>query len=195
MTTDAVFYVYEHWRPDTDVCFYVGKGMRRRAWDLKFNRNPRHLAIVSKLTSMGLAVDIRIIARDLDEATAFEQERARISEYEDLTNSTYGGAGMTGFVHSEETRRYWSETRKGRRMSEEAKAKISAALKGRKKSPEHAAKVGAASAAGRVRNGYKPTEITLAKKRASMLGRKDTAEVRARKSTAQQLRFSRRRTA
>lgn len=195
MTTDAVFYVYEHWRPDTGVCFYVGKGRRRRAWDLKFNRNEWHLAIVSKLTSLGLAVDIRLIAKDLTEDAAFALERERISLYSSLTNLTDGGEGMSGFVHSAETKKYWSETRKGRRMSEEAKAKISAALKGRKKSPEHAAKVGAASAAGRVRNGYKPTAITLAKKRVSMLGRKDTAEVRARKSAAQQLRFARRRTA
>lgn len=29
------FYVYEHWRPDTGVCFYVGKGKEKRAWDMK----------------------------------------------------------------------------------------------------------------------------------------------------------------
>lgn len=27
----SIFYVYEHWRPDKDVCFYVGKGSKGRA--------------------------------------------------------------------------------------------------------------------------------------------------------------------
>ena len=26
-----IFYVYEHWRPDHDECFYVGKGKGGRA--------------------------------------------------------------------------------------------------------------------------------------------------------------------
>jgi hypothetical protein len=30
--TAKKFYVYEHWRPDKDVCFYVGKGHGRRAY-------------------------------------------------------------------------------------------------------------------------------------------------------------------
>ena len=25
-----IFYVYEHWRPDKSVCFYVGKGCEDR---------------------------------------------------------------------------------------------------------------------------------------------------------------------
>ena len=28
-----IFYVYEHWRPDKNVCFYVGKGKGKRAVD------------------------------------------------------------------------------------------------------------------------------------------------------------------
>ena len=27
--TGPVFYVYEHWRPDLDVCFYVGKTIEK----------------------------------------------------------------------------------------------------------------------------------------------------------------------
>jgi len=26
-----MYYVYEHWRPDKDICFYVGKGKGSRA--------------------------------------------------------------------------------------------------------------------------------------------------------------------
>ena len=31
MAQSANYYVYEHWRPDKDVCFYVGKGKGGRA--------------------------------------------------------------------------------------------------------------------------------------------------------------------
>ena len=47
MTTN-IFYVYEHVRPDTGVCFYVGKGKGKRAWNMK-DRNAHHRAIQSKL--------------------------------------------------------------------------------------------------------------------------------------------------
>lgn len=42
-----------------------------------------------------------------------------------------------GSKHSEETKRHWSEIRKGRKMSLEARRKISLTLKGKKKTPEH----------------------------------------------------------
>lgn len=76
-----MFYVYEHWRPDNNVCFYVGKGKGRRAWDLKNMRNPHYRAIVSKLTSMGLSVDIRIIISNVSNETALSIEKDRIAFY------------------------------------------------------------------------------------------------------------------
>jgi hypothetical protein len=32
--------VYEHWRPDKDVCFYVGRGRKRRGRQKRKPRNP-----------------------------------------------------------------------------------------------------------------------------------------------------------
>ena len=38
------FYVYEHWRPDRDECFYVGKGKGGRA-NVMYGRNRHHEAV------------------------------------------------------------------------------------------------------------------------------------------------------
>ena len=52
------FYVYEHWRPDINMPFYVGKGSGNRAFRLKKNRNRHFRNIVSKLEKQGLCVEI-----------------------------------------------------------------------------------------------------------------------------------------
>lgn len=56
MQSENIFYVYEHWRPDKNVCFYVGKGKRNRAWHM-FHRSRWHRSITSKLTALGLALE------------------------------------------------------------------------------------------------------------------------------------------
>jgi hypothetical protein len=156
------FYVYEHWRPDKGVCFYVGKGTGPRAWSLKFNRNRHHLAVISKLTALGLAVDIRIIARDLTSADALVLEVERIAFYgrETLTNQTDGGDGQNGA--SDETREKLRRSHKRRLeldphaldylfavprrpITEAIRAKISAASKGKKLTAEHRAKLSVAT--------------------------------------------------
>ena len=111
-----LFYVYEHWRPDTGACFYVGKGKRQRAWIMR-GRNRHHRAIQSKLTSLGMSVDIRIIVDGLSEETAFAVERDRIAMHgrAALVNWTDGGDGVSN-------------------PTAEARAKIAAALKGNKHS-------------------------------------------------------------
>jgi hypothetical protein len=93
--TGNVFYVYEHWRPDTDNCFYVGKGKGRRAWDMKNDRNIRHLSVTSELLSIGLTVDVRVIIKDLSNKTAYSLEADRIAFYgvENLVNGNRGGGG------------------------------------------------------------------------------------------------------
>ena len=53
------FYVYEHWRPDTGACFYVGKGNGDRAFRVKKNRNRHHANIVAKLEKDSLQVEVR----------------------------------------------------------------------------------------------------------------------------------------
>jgi hypothetical protein len=94
-----MFYVYEHWRPDRDECFYVGKGMGGRANKMR-DRNLHHRAIVKKLSALGMAVEVRMVATGLDEETAFEIEVERIAFWRaagiDLANKTNGGDGVSG---------------------------------------------------------------------------------------------------
>jgi len=151
------FYVYEHWRPDTNICFYVGKGSKDRAWNMK-KRNLYHKAIQSKLMSMGLSVDVRIIVSNLTEESAFMVERDKIAFYgrENLSNMTDGGEGvlnpsdeyrkklaaksvgnknMLGKKHSDETKRRISEKKMGHFVSFESRDKMGAANRGKKRGP------------------------------------------------------------
>jgi len=116
MATSNLFYVYEHWRLDRDECFYVGKGKGGRAYSMK-NRNRHHQAICAKLSRIGSAFEVRIVAAGLLEQEAFDLERERIAFWRnsgcDLTNLTNGGEGISGFKHSVETRQKLSNLNKG----------------------------------------------------------------------------------
>ena len=172
-----IFYVYEHWRPDTDICFYVGKGYGNRAYRLN-KRNKRHKAIVTKLSNLGMCVEIRLIESGLSEAIAFTKEISRIKFWRDvgviLANSTEGGEGVAGLKHSDETKEKLRQRSLGNIVihSEETKKKIgianSIALKGRK-NPEHSARM----------KGRKCSEETKRKISLSGIGREFSEEVRA----------------
>lgn len=150
------FCVYEHWRPDKNVCFYVGKGTNKRAGSVIRRENKHHTRVVEKLKALGLQVEVRIFSRDLTEEDAFALEIARIQHWrdqaDDLVNQTLGGEGASGNTHSVETRAKISLANKGRKKpyllgvphSEEHKAKISEGGKGRKVSEETRAKISAA---------------------------------------------------
>lgn len=148
------FCVYEHWRPDKNVCFYVGKGTRKRALLISRKENQRHLRIVAKLQRMGLSVEVRIFADDLSDTEAFRLEIARIAELRaagaDLANVTNGGEGAAGAVRSEKFKAHLSRVLKGRRkarvgpLSDGHKRAISEGLKGRAVSEETRAKLSAA---------------------------------------------------
>jgi hypothetical protein len=94
-----IHYVYEHWRPDTNVCFYVGKGSTRsnRAYDFK-QRNKYHLRIIDKLNRQGMEVEVRIVTENLTKDESFNCEIARIAFWRsmgiELVNQTRGGDGM-----------------------------------------------------------------------------------------------------
>lgn len=94
----------------------------------------------------------------MTEEQAFEKEKELIKSYDDLTNLTSGGEGVSGFKPSEEFRQWIKvfntgkkqtpETvakmvaaRKGKPRSESAKKKISMARKGIKFSEEHKRKL------------------------------------------------------
>src|ERR1035437_7660606 len=72
-----IFYVYEHWRPDTDMCFWVGKGHGKRAHKLK--RNHYYNNVVKKLAKNGMCIEVRMVSSGLSEGDAFSLEKERIS--------------------------------------------------------------------------------------------------------------------
>ena len=149
------FYVYEHWRPDINACFYVGKGKNKRAWDLKNRKNPHFKSVVSKLIAMGFAVDVRLIAVNLSEQDALALEIERIAFYgmENLTNMTRGGDGLVN-------------------PSEEVKQKISVAHKKRFENPEERAKLGL------IHKGKKTSEETKFKISRAMKKRRHSEETK-----------------
>jgi len=136
MNSENVFYIYEHWRPDKGVCFYVGKGKDKRAWDMKNMRNCHHKAVVSKLTAMGFSVDVRIIVSGLSSTAALAVEIDRIATYsrETLTNMTRGGDGLVD--PSPAVRKRMSESQKTRFARPEEREKMSARVTGRVTSDE-----------------------------------------------------------
>ena len=214
MATSGLFYVYEHWRLDRDECFYVGKGRGGRAYSMK-NRNRHHQAIVAKLGRIGSAFEVRMVSTGLSEHDAFELEKDRIAFWRsagsDLTNLTNGGEGISGFCHSDETRKKLSEMNKGmpaafkgRKHSDETKRVLSEIAKkrggpkltkeqqekaaewhrGRKRSAETCAKISAKAKGRKSPNKGKPSPLK---------GVKHSAEVCAKKSEAAKLRWQKRR--
>lgn len=124
------FYVYEHWRPDKDVCFYVGKGKGKRA-NVMYKRNPHHTRIQKKLAKKGMCVEVRLVAENLSEEQAYVIEIDRIAfwrnENIELANLTAGGEG--GANPSIETRIKMRNAKMGRKLSDEHKRKISESTK------------------------------------------------------------------
>jgi len=133
-----MFYVYEHWRPDRDEPFYVGKGRGGRA-NMMARRNPHHKAIQAKLHRLGFAVEVRIVASDLSEQEAFDLEKQRILMYStngiDLANMTTGGEGSAGHVGpSGENHHMYGRPSpmRGKKMTDEQRHRLSIAMKGKK---------------------------------------------------------------
>jgi len=133
-----MFYVYEHWRPDRDEPFYVGKGRGGRA-NLMARRNLHHKAIQAKLHRSGLAVEVRIVASNLTEQEAFDFEKTQIAMHKnngiDLANMTDGGEGPAGRagLRGEKNPNFGKPSpMRGKKMSEEQRKKMSDAKKGKK---------------------------------------------------------------
>lgn len=198
MRTEPIFYVYEHWRPDTDMCFYVGKGHGRRARHVKGRKNRDHRAVVQLLTEQGLCVEVRMVAGGLTEADSYALETDRIRFWRALdipiVNKNEGGQGgrnplnstkkkignaNAGKKRTPEVRARLSVIRRRENLSPETRARMSETKKGKKFTPEHRAKI---SAAQQDRTECSPE--TRAKMRAAAIGRKASLEARAKMSAA-----------
>ncbi len=173
MQTD--YLVYEHWRTDTNTCFYVGKGRAGRERRLT-QRGTWHRRIVGKLSREGHSVEIRIIERDLMPESASAFEKMRIAYWRALgvqiVNATDGGDGTPGYRFSDVQRAKISASHVGKKLSEEHKQKVREAFIGRYVSPETREKM-------RANNAMKRPEV-VAKNAAARIGRKRTPEQRAR---------------
>lgn len=155
--SEKIFYVYEHWRLDKNVCFYVGKGKGKRAWDLKNMRNQHHRNITQKLMDNGFIVHVKIVADCLSEKESFELEKKVIAFYgvENLSNLTGGGDGLQNVT--DETRKKISESQKRRFANPLVRQQMSIARKGKMTSEETKKKL---SIAGKVK---KHTDAVRAK--------------------------------
>jgi hypothetical protein len=140
------FYVYEHWRSDTDECFYVGKGRRGRAYYMNL-RHKHHLAVQEELRLSGSRVLVTIVAREMSEQDAYLLEQQRILHWRSvghpLVNLTNGGGGCSGFRRSEEWKIGVSRLMKGKIVSAETRHKISVSQIGRTIPAETRAKTSA----------------------------------------------------
>jgi len=164
----------------------VGKGKGGRAHDMHRGRNRFHKFIQAKLSRIGMAVDVRLIAMCLTENDAFALERERISFWRadgvDLANITDGGDGPSGRKHTEEWKLANSERMKGRKPSAETRAKMSAAAIGNtkglgKKRPEEASRITAEKNRGKKRSAEVRLHLSeIRKVNPTFKGRHHTAE-------------------
>jgi hypothetical protein len=196
----AKHYVYEWVRPDCDVVFYVGKGSARRAWNFKRNKHTND--VISFLYKNGLKPSVRIIARFVNEDSAYEYEEERIAFWQplgELTNELpggrNGGGGMTGKTHSSETKEKISAGNKNKIISLETRRKLRFNNLGKKASPETCAKMSTShigrvvSTETRVKTGKsvsrtKNTPEGKAKSKAASLESQNRPEVKLKKSLA-----------
>jgi hypothetical protein len=166
------FYVYEHWRPDKDVCFYVGKGRGNRAYN--FRRRLLYNRVVRKLAVIGMCVEVRMVASGLSEQDAFAIECHRIAFWRsvgsDLTNVTDGGEGRSGSSPSVETRAKISASHTGRKNTVETIEKMKLSAKKRAESTVRIENLVA-------RNKRGPSQETRDKIRLTLTGRTIPAEV------------------
>lgn len=97
------FYIYIHCRASDGLPFYVGKGSGKRAW--QFSGRNSHW----KNTRNKHGVFVEIVFDNLTEEESFQCEKDTILEFNyfnyPLTNKTTGGEGISGYIHSEKSRR------------------------------------------------------------------------------------------
>lgn len=129
-----MFYVYIHRKKSDNSIFYVGKGVKDRAYRKKGRSRYWH-NVVNKYD-----YTVEIVQNHISEWIALELEKYLISEYRTLgyrlCNLTNGGEGISGYSHTEESKKKMAKAATGKIHTEEARKKMSESRKGRKLSPE-----------------------------------------------------------
>lgn len=141
-----MWYVYVHFKPN-GLPFYVGKGLKPRAYSIKRPHNQRHTRTLDKYGVSNIKV-FRMPLQTHEEAIALEV--SLISSMRErgfpLVNMTEGGDGTPGFKRTPEQcaanglRKIGNKNMVGKTLSAEARAKISKANKGRKRGEAFAQK-------------------------------------------------------
>jgi hypothetical protein len=93
--------IYEHWRPDTNECFYVGASCESTDERPYFygRHNDDYDAVVAELSALGLLPVTKIIWDDLEDECTGTYEKIRIAYQKallgkKLTNKARGGFGL-----------------------------------------------------------------------------------------------------
>ncbi len=141
------FCVYHHKKPDGST-FYVGKGLRRRAYDFSPSRRTDwHKNIVSKYGKENILVQVYPC---ISEYEAFALEVAHIKMLKDsgasLVNLTAGGEGASGHVANEAQREALAKGRMKGKRGVKGPRKEFEAWKLTSAGQEHMRKLGAAGA-------------------------------------------------
>lgn len=127
-----MFYVYKHIRPDTNVCFYIGHGCKKRAWTM-YGRSYRHKAVLDELQSLGLSVVVEIVAEFETAEESMSLEKELVETTPNLINILPGGVpSVRGLKWTEE------QCQKQRKPKPEGFGnRVSKSLTGRTLSEEH----------------------------------------------------------
>lgn len=192
------FYTYFYFDSKLFEPIYVGKGTGERAFFHLTSKctNKQLSGRLKKLKDDNLDPEIFILnAQNELTAHAFETFWIKVFGRKDLKlgtlfNHTDGGEGVSGLVHTEESRKKMSIAKKGKiahnkgkSMSAEQRAKVSSSLTGKKASTETKAKMSAT----RIGKKMPPKSLeTLKRMSAAQVGKKHSAETIAKRVATRQ---------
>lgn len=137
------FYVYIYKNPLKNMeSFYVGKGfdnrshVHLRSYNSHTKSNPHFHRTLQKMLREGNHPEIEVINVTCEFAALwFEKVLIKAFGRRDLgtgtlLNLTDGGEGMSGFLHTEETKQRIGASNKGKKRTKEQRENISKSLKG-----------------------------------------------------------------
>lgn len=169
-----MFYTYIHFRKDSGMPFYVGKGKKNRLFT-KTKRNTHWTNISNKH-----GFNAEICSHWETENEALEHEKFLIACFKDigipLVNMTDGGEGTSGWIPTESWRKKRSDWQKRNfvnpLLNPVAAEKRRLTITGKSHSQEHKAKIAKASIGNKSRTGLKNTIESNLQRSKKLLGNK-----------------------